>query len=335
MKMAAGSGAAELPAPAALQGWRPILRWAAVFTLWGAAAIHASQIRNHLDEWPPAGLTFLGLAAIEAALGAVLAFGESFSLTMGAIAVSLATIWLWALSRTIGIPFGPDAGIPEPVGRPDLMATVLETVTALVLIPLAASKPTPGREARKPPVWYLSIGAIGLLTATLTWFAVQPTGVVCGGHGGAPLLTGPLVPIDGHSILSRGTPTTEARVGETLGLVVGQLRNCGSDPVTVHSARVITASGSAAFGSSFWVVPSGLTQPGRPISTSFLHRDGTPLPGEATIETEGSAGLPTLVLEVRAVASGSFFVNGIEITYAALGRAYTSPYATVAELSVG
>jgi len=101
------------------------------------------------------------------------------------------------------------------------------------------------------------------------------------------------------------------------------------------SARVITDSGYAASGSTFWVVPAGLAEPGRPISTWVLHRDGTPLPGKATIEPAGSSDLPALLLEVRAVATGSFFVNGIEITYASRGRTYTSPYATAADLCVG
>ena len=82
-------------------------------------------------------------------------------------------------------------------------------------------------------------------------------------------------------------------------------------------------------------MPAGLAEPGRPISTWVLHRDGTPLPGKATIEPAGSSDLPALLLEVRAVATGSFFVNGIEITYASRGRTYTSPYATAADLCVG
>ncbi len=43
---------------------------------------------------------------------------------------------LWAVSRTAGLPFGPEPWMPEPVGRPDFTATLLEgaTIVALVLL---------------------------------------------------------------------------------------------------------------------------------------------------------------------------------------------------------
>jgi len=37
----------------------------------------------------------------------------------------------WVVSRTSGLPFGPGAGEPEPVGVADLMSTALEVVVVV------------------------------------------------------------------------------------------------------------------------------------------------------------------------------------------------------------
>lgn len=43
------------------------------------------------------------------------------------IVASAATITLWAVTRTMGIPFfGPEAGQVEPVGAPDLISKIVE-----------------------------------------------------------------------------------------------------------------------------------------------------------------------------------------------------------------
>ena len=46
------------------------------------------------------------------------------------IAGSLALVAVWGLSRTTGLPFGPEPGVPEEIGLPDLVSVVLELVTA-------------------------------------------------------------------------------------------------------------------------------------------------------------------------------------------------------------
>ena len=43
---------------------------------------------------------------------------------------------------------------------------------------------------------------------------------------------------------------------------------------------------------------------------------------------------PTNPVAAVESAPGTFFVNGLEITYVSRGRTYISPYATAAELSV-
>jgi hypothetical protein len=316
-----------------LTRWRTVARAAAIFTLIGSAIIHISQVRIHLQEWGPAGVTFLVLAGSELVLAATILVAASRPAYLVGIWVSQATILLWLLSRTVGIPFGPEAFVAEPVGRADLTATTLEAITLMALFPLFLSRPAGSFQPRLSGGAYLAVGVLAFLVGSSTWFAVLPSG--CNGHRASESQTGPLVPIDGHSILGANTPIAKANAGQEVGLVVGLLDNCGSSTLTIRSVRL---SGAPMFdmagrGVSFWVVPSSLAQPGRAIPAVLLRRRGTPLPGEVAIEpAKESRRYPGLVLLVRATRVGDFWVNAVEITYAADGRAFRFPYATAARL---
>lgn len=101
-------------------------------TLLGAAGIHIAVVPEHMEEWPLAGWFFVVLAIAE-----VVAAGFAWSTrprTLSLIvALSLATVALWGVSRTIGLPVGPEPWTAEAVGPLDLSATLLEIVTAVAL----------------------------------------------------------------------------------------------------------------------------------------------------------------------------------------------------------
>ncbi len=72
--------------------------------------------------------------------------GDVRLLTAGAVAnVAVAAVWL--VSRTTGLPIGPGAGRPEPVGVKDVLATAdelgLALLVALVLARIAAPRLAP------------------------------------------------------------------------------------------------------------------------------------------------------------------------------------------------
>jgi hypothetical protein len=116
---------------------RTDVRLLLVGMLLGAATIHAAVVPEHLDEWPAAGWFFIALTLAELAVaGLVLArFRERAALlAAGALSVVPLVTWLW--SRTLGLPFGPESGVAESVGVPDVLACVLETGALLAVLAL-------------------------------------------------------------------------------------------------------------------------------------------------------------------------------------------------------
>jgi hypothetical protein len=304
------------------------LQWLVVLTLAGAAVIHADQIAVHLEEWRAAGLTFIGMAVVQAALAALILLRPSRPAYLWSMAVSLFTVALWAVSRTAGLPIGPEAGEPEMVGRPDLTASALEVITAGgAVAALAGLRPSVPRRELVTASW---ITALALAVGLLTWAAVAaPEASSHQDHS----LTGPLVPSDGHSLLVRDTPAVQVNVGDQFGLVIGLLNNDSDEALQVRSARLIDSPGGVLRPLGLWVLSDDRGRPGAAVPLSLLHRVGHALPGEVAIPPGDGTGL--LVLEVMAVREGELILSAVEVAYEANGAGYRVPYATVARVDVG
>ncbi|MEA2323762.1 MAG: hypothetical protein QOD81_3612 [Solirubrobacteraceae bacterium] len=125
-------------APAAWRGAAPLPAIAvAAAGLFGAEAVHTAVLASHWREWWAEGAFFGTLSIVEGALGAALLLAPGRRLARAGVLISIATIAVWAWSRSTGLPIGPEAGYPEPVGRADLVATLLEALTAAALAPAA------------------------------------------------------------------------------------------------------------------------------------------------------------------------------------------------------
>src|SRR3954467_4824364 len=107
----------------------------------GAEGIHTAVIAPHFAEWWAEGAFFLALSVLEGALAAALLLAPSRTVSQAAVLASLATIAVWAWSRTTGLPIGPEAGYPEAVGRADTIPTLLDALTALALAPVIPQTP--------------------------------------------------------------------------------------------------------------------------------------------------------------------------------------------------
>jgi hypothetical protein len=151
--------------------------------LLGAEGIHAAVIADHFRAWWAEGVFFFALCVLEAGLAVALLLAPSRWVCQVAVATSLATVGVWAWSRTTGLPIGPEAGYPEPVGRADVVATALEALTALALAPAALRSAARVR----PPILsggtLRSTGAAVVAVALVTAFGLS--GVDAHAHRGA------------------------------------------------------------------------------------------------------------------------------------------------------
>lgn len=178
---------------------RALARIATVTFLLAAATIHASQIQLHLREWDVAGWFFIAAAVVQVALAAALARSANWrardtkglirsfrelpprGIPLAVTATSLGLVIVWVISRTVGVPFGPEAGAPEAVTRPDVLATAFELLTLVALAPLAARRST-RRTAWVPRRKHTVVVAVLILSSIATTAAaVQP--VTCGEAG--------------------------------------------------------------------------------------------------------------------------------------------------------
>ena len=149
----------------------------------GSAVVHATVVGEHLEEWAPAGLFFLVLVLLESGLGVLALLAWSRAVAVGVVVTSVATVLVWGVSRTVGMPIGPaDFQVPEAVGRPDLVCGLLELVAAGAC---AMSLARPGR-ARSGPTGpdrapLALSGAVVLVAAAVTVMGVLPA-LSGGGH---------------------------------------------------------------------------------------------------------------------------------------------------------
>lgn len=99
----------------------------------GAGTIHAAVAGSHLAEWPASGVFFI--------LVAVTQMASAFALTrvtgrrlLSAIAILNAAVGaIWLVSRTTGLPVGPEPWTPEAVGVTDALATTYEMGVVVAL----------------------------------------------------------------------------------------------------------------------------------------------------------------------------------------------------------
>jgi hypothetical protein len=113
-----------------------------------AGAVHGAAAPQHFALWWAYGAFFAAAGVGQAAYGILLltqgieGWG-GWSAVRGkvywaGIAATLAIIALWLVTRTIGVPAGPEAGEVEPVGVLDLSSKVLEVALVACLARLLA-----------------------------------------------------------------------------------------------------------------------------------------------------------------------------------------------------
>ena len=115
-----------------------LIRIAAVASL-GAGLIHAAVARDHFAEWWVYGSFFTLLAIFQVGWALAVWGGTTRRVLLIGLGVNAATIALWIVTRTTGLPIGPEPGVPEPVGIADGACGILE-LAVVVLSALAVRR---------------------------------------------------------------------------------------------------------------------------------------------------------------------------------------------------
>jgi hypothetical protein len=117
----------------------PLLLGAALFSA-ASAAIHFAVVHEHLDEYPAFGLAFIVMGWFQFAWAARVVARPTRRLALAGAVGNGLIMGCWALSRTFGLPIGPEHWTPEAVGTADVISTILEgLVVAGAIMFLSAS----------------------------------------------------------------------------------------------------------------------------------------------------------------------------------------------------
>ena len=110
-----------------------------VGALVGAAVIHVVVVPEHLTEWAAAGVFFAVLAVAQLLVAVAALVRPAPVVWVASVVVAAGPIVLWLVSRTVGLPLGPEPGAPEALGLSDLACAVLEAAAVAFALALRSS----------------------------------------------------------------------------------------------------------------------------------------------------------------------------------------------------
>jgi hypothetical protein len=108
----------------------PALTLAALGTV-VAAGVHVAVCPEHYGEGWLYGAFFTVTASLQLVWAALLMFRPDPKVVRAGLAATVALIALWAITRTAGIPLGPERGEVEEVGTLDVIATTCEVMVVM------------------------------------------------------------------------------------------------------------------------------------------------------------------------------------------------------------
>jgi hypothetical protein len=136
----------------------------------GAGAIHFAVAGEHLQEWRPLGVAFLAAGAFQVLWAVAVVVRDSRAALLAGGMLSVLFIGVYLMSRTTGLPLGPEAFEPEPLGAADLLCCALEVPVAagallLARLPGALRRPLDRR-------WSVGVAAALVLVGTASGSAL-------------------------------------------------------------------------------------------------------------------------------------------------------------------
>lgn len=149
------------------------LQFALAMLLAAAGVIHLAVTPPHFREYAGFGLFFLASGLLQVGLAIWSMRRATLSGLVLAWAISVVICIIWLVSRTVGLPVGPEAGQSERVGLADLVASLYEVASAWLAIQV-------GRQWRTALPERVRVTGLGATFAVcLGWTTV---GAIIAGH---------------------------------------------------------------------------------------------------------------------------------------------------------
>ena len=117
----------------------------------GAAVIHFVVTPDHFEEFALFGVFFLLLGVFQVLWGGSVALVPNRIVLLTGVLASAAVIGVWVVSRTAGLPLGPDPGTPEAFGVLDTLSSALEAVIVVGGTSALIKRSPRQRPAELPP----------------------------------------------------------------------------------------------------------------------------------------------------------------------------------------
>jgi hypothetical protein len=126
---------------------------------WGAGLIHIQAAIDHLSEVPAYAVCFVVLTVAQIAWGIALYRSPRRGLLIAGAIGSLCVLAVWILSRTTGLPIGPQRGETEQLGLLDGVASADEVALIVLVAFRLSARPLHGGRT----IGWLVFGAVGAL----------------------------------------------------------------------------------------------------------------------------------------------------------------------------
>jgi hypothetical protein len=157
----------------------------------GAGVIHLALAGEHLREYLPLGVGFVAAGVLQLAFGVLVGIRDARPLLLAGGVFSLLFLGVYLMSRTVGLPLGPEAFQPEGLGRADVLCCALEVPVAAGGLLLARRASALRTSASRG--WLLLAAGLLLVGGTTSSALAAPAHEhIHDGCAGAPALTGHL-----------------------------------------------------------------------------------------------------------------------------------------------
>jgi hypothetical protein len=222
----------------------PVGRVVLAALLAGAAGTHFAMAPAHAEEWLAEGIAFAATGWAQVVLAVAVVVRPSRRVLGLGIVVNLLVLAAYLVSRTAGLPLGPEAGEREPFAFIDVLTAVFE---ALFVVGAGLALAVPARQESRRGWQSVPVfaGVSVLVVAALTSGALASPSAREHAHGGEEADAG------GH----HGTDAAAATPAGHHGATAAEAVNVGGvvDPEEIPAgAEPGTASGHGHSGVSPW-----------------------------------------------------------------------------------